>query len=700
MASIIRIKRSSVSGNPSTLGAGELAYSALTDNGSNGGDRLYIGIGAETSGNAANHFVIGGKFFTDRLDHTAGTLTASSAIVVDSSSKIDNLKVDNLDLNGNTISSTDTNGNILLTPNGTGKTVITNAYIGDDSTSLAEFIYDTVGGAVTGGTGITITNNDGANTSTVSITNTGVTAGSYGSSTEIATFTVNAQGQLTAAGTASLATNLNIAGDSGTDAIALLTDTLTISGGEGIDTAVTNNTLTISAEDATTSNKGVASFDSGDFTVSSGAVSIKTAGVSNTQLENSSVTFGSTTVALGATSTSIAGVTELTVDNININGNEISSTNSNGNISLNPNGTGTVDVNGARISGLGTPTQDTDAATKLYVDTVAEGLSVKPAVRAATTANITATYDNGTAGVGSTLTIAATATLTIDGVNSWSVGDGILVKNQTNAFENGRYYVSTVGNISAAWVLTRCSKCDEPTEIPSMYVFVQEGTTYASTGWVATVEDFADFDVGVDDITFTQFSGAGTYLAGDGLTITGSTFNVVGTADRITVNSDSVDIASTYIGQSSITTLGTIGTGVWQGTIVGPTYGGTGVNNGSKTITLGGSFTHTGAHTLGLTTTANTSVTLPTTGTLATLAGTESLSNKTITSSSFSGTTIAGSGLITFTNSTDASNLTTAAVVLSGGLAVTKAIYVGTNITGAGADTSTLDGFQIDGGTY
>ena len=104
MASIIRIKRSSVSGNPSTLGAGELAYSALTDNGSNGGDRLYIGIGAETSGNAANHFVIGGKFFTDRLDHTAGTLTASSAIVVDSNSKIDNLKVDNLDLNGNTIS--------------------------------------------------------------------------------------------------------------------------------------------------------------------------------------------------------------------------------------------------------------------------------------------------------------------------------------------------------------------------------------------------------------------------------------------------------------------------------------------------------------------------------------------------------------------------------------------------------------------
>jgi hypothetical protein len=120
MASIIRIKRSSTNGNPSTLGAGELAYSALTGTSSNGGDRLYIGIGSETAGDAANHFVIGGKYFTDLMDHTPGTLTATSAILVDADKKIDNLKVDNLDLNGNTISSTDTNGNIVLDPAGTG----------------------------------------------------------------------------------------------------------------------------------------------------------------------------------------------------------------------------------------------------------------------------------------------------------------------------------------------------------------------------------------------------------------------------------------------------------------------------------------------------------------------------------------------------------------------------------------------------
>jgi hypothetical protein len=120
MASIIRIKRSTTAGDPSTLGAGELAYSSLAGTQANGGDRLYVGVGTETAGNAAAHIVIGGKYFTDLLDHAHGTLTASSAIVVDADSKINVLNVDNLTLDGNTISSTDSNGNILLDPAGTG----------------------------------------------------------------------------------------------------------------------------------------------------------------------------------------------------------------------------------------------------------------------------------------------------------------------------------------------------------------------------------------------------------------------------------------------------------------------------------------------------------------------------------------------------------------------------------------------------
>lgn len=124
MSSRVKIKRSETAGNPAVLGQGELAYSALTDNGSNGGDRLYIGTGTETAGNAVNHVVIGGKYFTDKLDHTPGILTASSALITDSSSKLDNIKVDNIDINGNTISSTDANGNIVITPNGSGSVVL------------------------------------------------------------------------------------------------------------------------------------------------------------------------------------------------------------------------------------------------------------------------------------------------------------------------------------------------------------------------------------------------------------------------------------------------------------------------------------------------------------------------------------------------------------------------------------------------
>jgi hypothetical protein len=715
MASIIRIKRSSTSGNPSTLGAGELAYSALTDNGSNGGDRLYIGMGTETSGNAVNHVVIGGKFFTDMLDHNKGTLTANSAIITDSDSKIDNLLVDNLQLNGSTLSTTNTNGDLNITPNGTGKLVLTNTYIGDTSTTLAEYIQDVSGGAIADSDEIDATYDDGAGTTSLALKTTGVIAGSYGSSTSIPTFTVDSKGRLTAAGTASLATSLGLAADTGTDSIALLTDTLSVIGGEGIDTSVSNNTITISAELATDTNRGVATFNTASFTVTGGDVTIKSGGVTNTQLVNSSVTFGTTTVALGATSTSLAGITELTVDNININGNTISSTDTDGDIVISPNGDGNINASSSRITNVAEPVADSDAATKYYVDAARSGLDVKQSVKVATNANITLSN-----------------TQTIDDV-ALSVGDRVLVKDQTVKSQNGIYVVA-----SGSW--TRATDADNNPggEVTSgMFCFVEQGTVNSDCGFVLTTND--PITLGTTALDFALFSASGTLIAGnglskngytlevnvaplggieisadnlqlkstvagDGLSITDGVLSVGGTADRITINSNTVDIASTYVGQTSITTLGTINTGVWQGTIVDPIYGGTGVNNGSNTLTLGGNLTTAGAYNTTLTVTANTSLTLPTSGTLATLTGTESLSNKTITSSSFAGsvaaTTLSASGLVTFTNTTDAGPLGTAAVVLSGGLSVAKKVYVGTDLIGSGAADSNIDGFNIDGGTY
>jgi hypothetical protein len=126
MATIIKIKNSGNSGSPSTLATGELAYSYLQQLpiqgvvSTNGGDRLYIGTGTEVAGEATDIVHIGGKYYMDMLDHENGVLTGNSAIITDSESKINELNIDNINLNSNTISITETNGDLILQANGTG----------------------------------------------------------------------------------------------------------------------------------------------------------------------------------------------------------------------------------------------------------------------------------------------------------------------------------------------------------------------------------------------------------------------------------------------------------------------------------------------------------------------------------------------------------------------------------------------------
>jgi len=176
----------------------------------------------------------------------------------------------------------------------------------------------------------------------------------------------------------------------------------------------------------------------------------------------------------------------------------------------------------------GPPTSNLHAATKIYVDGIAAGIVSKPQVLGATTANINATYNNGTNGVGATLTYNANGVFPAEaaGATGWAVGKGILVKNQTNKAENGRYFVSDMGSVSTPYVLTRCGYCDEADEIPGAYIFVQDGTN-AGTGWIQVVDDPATFVVGTNNIEVFQFSGAGTITAGTNISVSGNEVSVI-----------------------------------------------------------------------------------------------------------------------------------------------------------------------------
>ena len=563
MAQTIKIKRSTSAAQPSSaLSAGELAYSFNSS-------KLFIGDGS-------NNDIIGGELFTNMLDHTAGTLTASSAIIVDSSSKIDRLLVDNIRI-GNTINQIDTDSgsltiaptqNLIITHGGTidlsGQanelTILDNnsaAFeIKEGSTSYFKLVTTNSSEKIFLGKDTIIDGNGSSGGVTISDGLIDLRTGT-GSVAKIKFYceSSNAHFQtLQAAPHSEGASNTLVLPSAGSN---LISDTAT--------QTLTNKTLT--SPDINTPDIDGGAIDGAVIGANTRAAASFTTVNANSTVTVQSLTDSTATLSGGG----LTGLTNLSVDNINANANTISTTNSNGDLILSPNGTGTVTVpSGYKDrSGFGT----TSLVTKEYVDAVKVGLDFKDSVRVASTANVTVS------GPGAA----------IDGI-TLSSGDRVLLKNQSTASQNGIYVFN-----GAASALTRATDADSSTEVTAgMFVFVEEGTVNADQGFVLTTD--GTITVGSTSLSFTQFSGAGQIVAGDAITKTGNQLDVNDDNITLEVNSDALrikGITQTAVGDlligktgtntgyvrlakpgsnNAFLTMGTAGTASWTTTIDGGTF--------------------------------------------------------------------------------------------------------------------------------
>jgi hypothetical protein len=521
-------------------------------------------------------------------------------------------------------------------------------------------------GAVTTGSGVTsistgtgLTGGPITSTGTISIANTTVTSGSYGSATQVGTFTVNAQGQLTAA------SNVTV-----TPAWSSITSTPTTLSGYGITDGVsltgtqTLTNKTISGSSNTLTNIG------------------------NSSLTNSSITLGTTAIALGGTSLTPAGLTSVTV---------------------------TQD-----------PTQALQLTTKQYVDAAISNVNYHAACNYATTADLgTVVYSNGASGVGATITkLTPFATLAIDG-GSPSVGQRILVKNETLGQYNGIYTVTSVGSGVTGWILTRATDYDQTgtgqNEIaPGDTTFIISGTVNNSTQWVQTTD--LPITIGTTPLVFAQIAGPGAYTAGTGLTLTGTQFSITNTAVTAGSYGSATQVGTftvnaqgqlTLAGNTTVTpAVGSItGLGTGVATALAVNTGSSGafvVNGGALGTPSSGTVTNlTGTASININGTVG--ATTPTTGAFTTVSASGQITSTVTTGTApfvvASTTQVANLNAATAGTATNATNL-----ALTAGSGATNYItyaasatgnqpqYTSTSIT-INATNSTITG-GINGGTF
>ena len=481
MATIIRIKRSANATAPSTLKLGEMAYAYGTGTASNGGDRLYIGTGGtDGSGNANSIDVVGGKYFTELFPTSNGVVSSEKLITTDSNNRIDTMVFGNSNTNAGQITFNE------ALNNGSNNIVL------KAPTSLA-------------------------NSSTIVLPDG---AGSQGQFLKV----ISANAGEATLGFDAVDTTLTLEDSAGATTDYQTANTLLLTGDGTIDTAVTSNTVTIKVQDG-----GI------------GTTQLANGGVTNAKLASDSITIGTTSTALGASNTDLAGLTSLTVDDLTINGQDISTSANNDNITLSPHGTGTVTVPSGYKDRAGFAADS--LATKEYVDSASSGLDVKDSCRVATTAALTVTYDQSNGRLDNAGTQAA---LVIDGV-TLSVNDRVLVKDQAEARQNGLYIVSDIGSNSSNWRLTRASDADAGSEITGgTFTFVEEGTANSDNGYVFThngTPTLTDNTLSNNtELPVSQFSGAGQVVAGAALVKAGNTLDVNVDNSSIAVVSDALQV--------------------------------------------------------------------------------------------------------------------------------------------------------------